>query len=76
MKFISLFSGAGGLDLGFEQTGFKPVIAYDNKRAAIKTYNHKAVLHNKVKNYNFQNSLDIYLKSFPKNDRFHLYFSQ
>lgn len=40
MKFISLFSGAGGLDLGFEQAGFHPVIAYDNKSSAISTYNH------------------------------------
>ena len=40
MKFISLFSGAGGLDLGFEQAGFKPVIAYDVEAAAINTYNH------------------------------------
>lgn len=40
LKFISLFSGAGGLDLGFEQTGFKPIIAYDNNKAAITTYNH------------------------------------
>ena len=39
MKFISLFSGAGGLDLGFEQAGFKPIIAYDNYSAAINTYN-------------------------------------
>jgi DNA (cytosine-5)-methyltransferase 1 len=40
LKFISLFSGAGGLDLGFEQIGFSPIIAYDNTKAAINTYNH------------------------------------
>ena len=39
MKFISLFSGAGGLDLGFEQEGFEPIIAYDQKSAAVRTYN-------------------------------------
>lgn len=39
MKIISLFSGAGGLDLGFEQEGFEPVVAYDIKPAAIDTYN-------------------------------------
>lgn len=40
LKFISLFSGSGGLDLGFEQIGFNPIIAYDNFPAAINTYNH------------------------------------
>lgn len=40
LKIISLFSGAGGLDLGFEQQGFEPVIGYDSKLAAVKTYNH------------------------------------
>jgi DNA (cytosine-5)-methyltransferase 1 len=40
LKFISLFSGAGGLDLGFEQEGFEPVIAYDKKSSAVCTYNH------------------------------------
>lgn len=40
INIISLFSGAGGLDLGFELEGFRPVIAYDKKSAAIATYNH------------------------------------
>ena len=40
MKFISLFSGAGGLDLGFEQIGFDPIIAYDNSYPTISTYNY------------------------------------
>lgn len=40
MNIISLFSGAGGLDLGFEQVGFQPVIAYDMDPAAVKTYNY------------------------------------
>lgn len=39
MNFISLFSGAGGLDIGFERAGFKPIVAYDNKDAAVNTYN-------------------------------------
>jgi len=40
LNIISLFSGAGGLDLGFEQEGFRPVIAYDIEPAAVETYNY------------------------------------
>lgn len=36
---LSLFSGAGGLDLGFEEAGFEPKLAADNDPAAVKTYN-------------------------------------
>jgi DNA (cytosine-5)-methyltransferase 1 len=36
---ISLFSGCGGLDLGFEMAGFRPVIAYDIFESAVVTYN-------------------------------------
>ena len=39
MKILSLFSGAGGLDLGFERCGFTPVLAYDIKSSAVETYN-------------------------------------
>jgi len=34
---VSLFSGAMGLDLGFERAGFMPVFAADNMSAAIAT---------------------------------------
>jgi len=42
---ISMFSGAGGLDTGFVQAGFTPVLAIDANRAACQTYrtNHPAV---------------------------------
>ena len=36
--FIDLFCGAGGLSVGLEQEGFRPVIAVDNNKAAILTY--------------------------------------
>jgi DNA (cytosine-5)-methyltransferase 1 len=39
LNIISLFCGAGGLDLGFEQEGFNPVVAYDIYSSAIATYN-------------------------------------
>lgn len=46
MKIISLFSGAGGMDLGFEKAGFDIVWANEIDKSIWKTYeeNHKAVL--------------------------------
>lgn len=38
MKVISLFAGAGGLDLGFAQAGFKISWAVDNDPDSVKTY--------------------------------------
>lgn len=35
---LSLFSGAGGLDLGFIQAGFSPVGAFDNWDKAVEVY--------------------------------------
>ena len=35
---LSLFSGAGGLDQGFMQAGFQPVLAIDINPAAVATY--------------------------------------
>lgn len=37
-KIISLFSGAGGLDLGFAKSGFDVVAAYDSDPTAIETH--------------------------------------
>lgn len=37
---VSLFSGAGGLDLGLRQAGFAPLLAVDMNPAAVTTYRH------------------------------------
>lgn len=37
-KVVSLFSGGGGLDLGFKQAGFNIVWAIDNALDAVRTY--------------------------------------
>lgn len=46
MKLISLFSGAGGLDLGFERAGFEIVVANEFDKNIWETYekNHKSKL--------------------------------
>ena len=36
--FIDLFCGAGGLSIGLEQEGFRPIIAVDKDLAALLTY--------------------------------------
>lgn len=36
--FIDLFCGAGGLSVGLEQEGFRPVVAVDKDRSAVLTY--------------------------------------
>ena len=36
---LSLYSGCGGFDLGFQQAGFNIGLAYDNNRPAIESWN-------------------------------------
>ena len=38
LTFVDLFSGAGGLSLGFEYAGFEPVYAADHDEASVATY--------------------------------------
>ena len=40
MKTVSLFSGAGGLDLGFKMAGHEIIWANDLYEDAVKTYRH------------------------------------
>ena len=35
---VSLFCGCGGLDLGFREAGFQPVVAIDKDAMACRTY--------------------------------------
>lgn len=40
MNYIDLFSGAGGLSLGFERQGFKNLFAIESNKMASATYNY------------------------------------
>ena len=40
LLILSVFSGAGGLDLGFRMAGFTPMLAIDIDPAAVATYQH------------------------------------
>lgn len=45
MKIVSVFSGCGGLDLGFVQAGFDVIAACDNDEAAAEVYAHNIGKH-------------------------------
>ena len=40
-KLLSLFSGAGGMDLGFKNAGFNIIWANDFEKDAVQTYKNK-----------------------------------
>lgn len=64
MKVVSLFSGAGGLDLGFKKAGFEIVLANEYDRSIWETYkkNHQTPLVEqdiqKVNFLSFKNKID------------------
>lgn len=48
IRFVSLFSGCGGLDLGLCNSGLIPVAAYDSWELAVENYNSNVSNHAKV----------------------------
>ena len=63
MNVVSLFSGCGGLDLGFKQAGYKILWANDNLLDACETYKNGIGDH-----IICDDIFDIDIKSIPKAD--------
>jgi DNA (cytosine-5)-methyltransferase 1 len=59
MKIVSLFSGAGGLDLGFVKAGHKILWANDNFSDAVKTYRRNIGSHIICEDISVIKSIDI-----------------
>ncbi|KFA58481.1 DNA-cytosine methyltransferase [Gilliamella apicola] len=67
MNIISLFSGAGGLDLGFKNAGFEIVVANEYDKSIWETYekNHSTpLIKGDIRNINS----DMFLKGYKKID--------
>lgn len=61
MKVVSLFSGAGGLDIGFEAAGFEPVVCVDNDPESCKTLRlntNWSVFEGDVREFSYVGSVD------------------
>lgn len=70
MKVISLFSGAGGFDLGFKKSGFEIVWANDFDKEAVETYKRNIgehIVHDSIYNIKVEDipDADILIGGFP-----------
>ena len=71
MKVVSLFSGCGGLDLGFIQAGYEVIWANDFFKEAVETYKHNIGDHiiygdiTKIPSSEIPDDFDILLGGFP-----------
>ncbi|WP_205709982.1 DNA cytosine methyltransferase, partial [Helicobacter pylori] len=70
-KIISLFSGCGGLDLGFIKEGFEVIWANDFFKEAVETYQKNIGSHiiygdiTKIPSGDIPNECDVLLGGFP-----------
>ncbi len=62
-KFVSLFSGCGGFDLGFMKNGFEPAGAFDNDPDAVSNYrssvSERVTLADLTKSFNVESVRDV-----------------
>ncbi|WP_282137368.1 DNA cytosine methyltransferase [Rossellomorea aquimaris] len=71
LRVISLFAGAGGMDLGFKNSGFDIVWANDFNKYAVETYRHNFGDHivlgdiSKIPSEEMPDDIDVVIGGFP-----------